>query len=62
MEMRRFTVADLHDVMAHPLSLPEGRHLDIFVRTKGIVRGNFRQVDLFEFRPVLQEDVGDRGA
>lgn len=61
-EVRCFPVADLHDVMAHVLSLSKVRNLDIFIGTEGIVRGNFRRIDLLEFASVLQEKVRDRRA
>ena len=47
MQMWRFTIANLHDVMARAGPLAEGRDLDIFTGAQRICRHDFGQVELF---------------
>ena len=59
--VRLFPVTDLHDVMAHALSLAEGRDLDVFADAERVLGQYFFDFGLFEFCAVLEGNSRRRG-
>ena len=51
-----FPIADLHEVMAHALTLAESRNLDVFTRAERVLGQHFFNFGLLEFRAVLERN------
>ena len=54
--MGLFRIADLHVVMAHALTLAEGRNLDVFARAERVLGQHLFNLGLLEFRAILERN------